>query len=585
MSSAGNESRQVRSLDALTGLRFFAALAVIIVHMTNLALGKNAGLGIFATNAVSFFFVLSGFILTYVYLPRLDWAGVIRFWVARVARIWPVHVVCVLAAIAVQQFFYPEAVINFKKLISHLFLIQSWLPEENLAYYFNGPAWSVSTEMGFYVAFPFLLLLSKKTFWPWLVLIIGLAGTAVGVAQYCASTSTAESSTMIYFSYVNPVFRLIEFAVGMMVGRIYLDRISPAPETEQASSGIGLFLRDTIYELSALLVLAGSLYCVSNIGPIHEWLEHQQWKVVDSWMAKGAGSIVGFAIIIWVFSWSTGLFARLVSRPLVVYLGEISFSLYLIQIPVIEALRPLLPAQMLPVSFVVLMAVGICGCLAALLHAMVETPCRQFLVSLVSKGKESIKIGRPMSGFKKIPNQLWNRGIGIGSLVGLILCGGLLAFEISRSEIQIAQQNEIVAAKALSLGFSSKDVRAVHFVDEAVLHAARVEETDEEVKLILMWEVLPGRQRFRFTHVCDEAGKLLYVGPSETKLFEQASPNMFVVDECVFEKSQLGEAAKIGIGFYAQGLDTATVFGGKLGMSGHRLELVRLGEDGPTLIQ
>ncbi len=589
MSSTGTESNQVRSLDALTGLRFFAALAVIIVHMTNLALGKNAGYGIFATNAVSFFFVLSGFILTYVYFPRLDWSGVIRFWIARIARIWPVHLVCVAAAIIVQQFFYPEAVVNVKKLTAHLFLIQSWLPEENLAYWYNGPAWSVSTEMGFYLAFPFLLLLGRKKFWPWLAGAIGLVVTIVGVAQYAALYGTTETSTMIYFSYVNPLFRLIEFVVGMMIGRIYLDRISKVADNTEATPDTGgqtFMIRDTIYELAAVLVLAGSLFCVSKLGPIHGWLEQHQWKVVDSWMTKGAGSILGFALIVWVFSWSRGVLARFVSRPSMIYLGEISFSLYLIQIPVIETIRPLLPVGMLPTSFVVLMGAGICGCLAALLHTIVEMPCRQFLVGLTAARQiSSRKQNRPMSGFAKIPDRLWKQGIGVCAVTGLALCSGLLAMGIARCEAKIAQRREVVAAAAADFGFHEDDLRNVTFVDEAILHAAKIEETEDQLKLIMMFEIQPGRQRFRFTHVCDETGKLLFVGPAEAELFEQASPKQFVVDQCVFEKSKLAEAAKIGVGFYAKGFDTATVVGGVQGMSGHRLELIRFGEGKAKLIQ
>ena len=86
-------------LDSLTGLRFFAAEMVVIHHFSNFAtlpfLWRYQGFG---ATGVTFFFVLSGFVLTWSFRPA-DTPG--RFYWRRFARIWPLHAVTTLLALPV----------------------------------------------------------------------------------------------------------------------------------------------------------------------------------------------------------------------------------------------------------------------------------------------------------------------------------------------------------------------------------------------------------------------------------------------------------------------------------------------------
>ena len=81
----------LQKIDALTGLRFFAGIAIVIHHLHQFGLPAYVLDGWLLNNGVSFFFVLSGFILTYVYPTLETHHAVQRFWIARVARIWPAH--------------------------------------------------------------------------------------------------------------------------------------------------------------------------------------------------------------------------------------------------------------------------------------------------------------------------------------------------------------------------------------------------------------------------------------------------------------------------------------------------------------
>jgi peptidoglycan/LPS O-acetylase OafA/YrhL len=98
---------------------------------------------------VSFFFVMSGFILTYVYpdLPSTEDRN--RFLVTRIARIWPTHLVAFLLSLALFPFLFRMP--NFLLAAAvNLTLIQSWLLIPGCGFTFDGPSWSISTEFFFY---------------------------------------------------------------------------------------------------------------------------------------------------------------------------------------------------------------------------------------------------------------------------------------------------------------------------------------------------------------------------------------------------------------------------------------------------
>src|SRR5260370_8948074 len=125
---------------------------------------------------VSFFFVLSGFILVYTYAGR---PMILKnFWRARFARIYPAYAFSLL--VTAPFFFYAVLTMNIPffvwakahlKLASALVLslLQAWVPQAALTW--NAVAWSLSVEPFFYLLFPFLLLLFVRRSQPHLLLI------------------------------------------------------------------------------------------------------------------------------------------------------------------------------------------------------------------------------------------------------------------------------------------------------------------------------------------------------------------------------------------------------------------------------
>ena len=153
------ETQKPARLDALTGLRCFAALNIVFFHFSNpdwfgpLSPVVNAGY-----LSVSFFIMLSGFVLAYNYAGRAREGklGKVRFWKARLTRLYPVYLLSL--ALGWQTFQGERAahthLMFWLGAILTPILLQGWIPE--IATFGNTPAWTMSAEAAYYVMFPWL---------------------------------------------------------------------------------------------------------------------------------------------------------------------------------------------------------------------------------------------------------------------------------------------------------------------------------------------------------------------------------------------------------------------------------------------
>lgn len=310
-----------KKIDSLTSLRFIAA-GMIVLHHTRESwsrllpgLSNHVNLG----QGVSFFFILSGFILTYVYPQFKSSNEVRRFFVARVARVWPAHMAAIILLFAI---YVPLSFGEGRSILTwtlNIFMIQGWIPLKEVFFSFNAVAWSISTEFFFYLAFPFLIR-DFETTWTYKLMFSFLLVIAIvwfcnyfNLPAYDADAKYSISRTALV--YINPLSRLFEFVLGMCVALAW--------KKYYGLSNFGK-ITGSILELAALGVIALFLYLssyagylTSLIGPAgSEYLGH-------------TGASLSFALCIFIISLERGLVSYILRFKIPVLLGEISYSIYL----------------------------------------------------------------------------------------------------------------------------------------------------------------------------------------------------------------------------------------------------------------
>jgi len=356
-------------LNALTSLRFVAAALIVLHHSQGyFGIAPDAMSPFVLSQGVSFFFILSGFILTYVY-PSLEKFGKRRFLIARFARVWPAHFVAFVLYLVI----YPLNLLlrqnqAIERALAQIFLIHAWIPLQSYYYAYNGVSWSISVEFAFYLCFLFLIHDWQRTWKLKLVFSAILVGISIIIAN-----SSPELSGMVY---THPLARLFEFTLGMVIALAWR-RLSGRVAVRQM---VGAAI-----ELTALgLVIAAMYYSQPMADSLAQlpWLGHS--GIV--WMARSGVVCLEFALLIFVMALELGPISRLLSWSFFVFLGEISYSVYLIHKTLIEFYRinPKLFVSMPNWFAYLLFWVATLG-IATLIWVSIERPCRRFIVGLWPK--------------------------------------------------------------------------------------------------------------------------------------------------------------------------------------------------------
>lgn len=257
-------------LDPLTGVRFFLALGVVLFHFQlywTLS-PESAGLLNRARLGVDVFFILSGFILTHVYLQGDGPLNYRRFLAARFARIYPAHLFILMAMLGLVLIApllgvgLEQGRFNIADFAGTLLLVQAWFPRETQALW-NGPAWSLSAEWFAYLAFPaYAALAVRLRARPWV--LIALAAI-VFVAL--------DAAYRVRFGHVLPraedsmgILRIIpEFLYG--IGLYYLgQRWTPSPRVAIMGA-----LGTTAALLALTLIAAAAIHSLIE-QPGRRWL-------------------------------------------------------------------------------------------------------------------------------------------------------------------------------------------------------------------------------------------------------------------------------------------------------------------------
>lgn len=321
--SVPNSTRAPREdIPGLTSLRFFAALAVVLYHTLppvdlpgwHLVWQTTRS----GATGVGLFFVLSGFILFHVYGPDLALGrfSLRTFLSARIARIYPVYLLGLVLSL---PGFAAGAWHNFHSGTDYLqaaiatpLLLQAWIPDA--ACHWNCPGWSVSVEAFFYLVFPFVGLMvvgiSRSRVVPLLVAVYVLMLLAPALFV-TAGLSTADARTNLNLNpdlialRFNPMVRLPEFIIGVLVGRLAMQSRWRPPFW--------------IVPLSAAAIFA-----------ILYWSYDLPRRLSETFVENGLYTPF-FALLIAAIARSS---RPILAEPIWVRLGAASYALYIIHMPI-----------------------------------------------------------------------------------------------------------------------------------------------------------------------------------------------------------------------------------------------------------
>lgn len=307
-------------LPSLTGYRAVLFLAVYLTHALGAArffrsnYADNLGtIAPYGTAALSSFFVLSGFVLTW----QEPWRGRTRSYLRRrLLKIYPGHIVVWAATLIVLAVVGPMALIGTTRTgpaITNLFLVQAWVPKPSYLMSVYGINWSVSCEMLFYLSLPLvvrpLLRIPANRLW---ACFAGLSAVLLVIPEVLLHT-IHESPWMFWaplsfhqawLVYFFPLSRLPEFLLGVVLARIVQTGQWPRIRAWWVMILTVLVWRvskelPAIYLSSGLMAIPVSLFipllALRDIGGRARWLNHK--AVVTLGEASYAAYLVHFPVL------------------------------------------------------------------------------------------------------------------------------------------------------------------------------------------------------------------------------------------------------------------------------------------------
>jgi peptidoglycan/LPS O-acetylase OafA/YrhL len=344
---------EIRSHTALRGL---AALLVVVFHYKSNIIAHfpidDRTLMIESFDGfVDQFFILSGFVLAYTYAGIFDAGaprGAIRdFLINRLARIYPLHLATLAIMVALSLPNLAAVTGQGGRILENVVMIHAWGVESRYA--LNFPSWSISGEWAAYLVFPLVIGLSRAR------------GFAVGAVLLAAAGYGG--------------FWALQDLAGVPAERLNLLRAIPA-----FTLGVALYRqRDLVRDLWPAALSGLQLLCLVALA----WLMH-----LGADKALLLPFMAGLALLTWT---DRGMLARLLGGRALAWLGALSYSIYMLHVPVRAVGYQVWPHLAPPIADSPISALAFTAtCLvvtvavSALCFAWFETPARRMIRGLAA---------------------------------------------------------------------------------------------------------------------------------------------------------------------------------------------------------
>lgn len=304
------EQDNTGKIRTLQGARFLFAVFIFISHCATPTIEQGFNFG--GESGVAFFFVLSGFALSWGYGPRIsrgEFSAKQFFW-RHFWRLYPLHLL--LWTITLLADMRIGLTYDWLQIASSLLLLQSWIPSMHTLFTVNALSWFLCNIIFFYVVFGWL--------YKWLI-HVRLKPLFIGMAAYCALylivAAQVPDDMFNCTLYANPLLRLFDFGLGILTYRIYKTKAckEPAPTAVAGNSCGSSSLRYVLLRDALLLV---GLYVLYQQLPQGVRCAAPFWLVMPLLVYDMVRA-----------QHSRELLVRFFSSKVMMWLGGISFEFYL----------------------------------------------------------------------------------------------------------------------------------------------------------------------------------------------------------------------------------------------------------------
>ncbi|QJW88759.1 acyltransferase [Spirosoma taeanense] len=365
--------------DQLTFTRFIAAMAVLVFHF-----GRSAGmlslpyfgrLLEYANSLLSFFFVLTGFVMIisiarFGEMPKKIPAKL--FWLNRFFRIYPLHILALALTIFLQlmvERVNPAANIpplTPTKVLLSTFLLHAWYPPYALIY--NYVSWTLCVEVMLTLLAPALYGWMVRQSTPVLMRNIAIIWLgSIGIHYGCL-----RAGMPIDWGFYFPVFHLPEFIVGMGGGWLIVRHFEA--------------LKATAWRVYLTSYVLGVLMLVMML-------------FSDSFAFKNSILFApAFTVILLGACLSDNWLMRLFKTRPLRYLGEISYGLFILQVPIsIVMFYFLYFVVTLPYKIVCVLFLIVLIAVSAAVYEWMEKPIRNFIKAQFRKKMAQMPAAEPVT--------------------------------------------------------------------------------------------------------------------------------------------------------------------------------------------
>lgn len=312
-----DQSKQIINIEALSGIRFIAAMGVVIHHFIS-PYFKEFGpsylynLTFSGHFAVQFFFILSGFVLQIGWSRKLsEDKNVYKFYFKRLIRVYPLYLFSLFISINIAFNIIRDAstvLDGILRILSVLTMTQSIFPSTKMLW--NFPAWFLTPLMFSYLLFPFISKQFKRNTVRHLILFWILTSIIIVLKSIVREFFDPNNQCIIMLFQFSPIFPIFDFILGVIIGEIFIEhRLILKDKIDKILSKFNIFGFSIIF---ALLII-----CLLN-----------------NFYLKESIVTILFSLLIFFLAFTKGPLQKQLCSPLLLNLSKASYAMYIIHYPV-----------------------------------------------------------------------------------------------------------------------------------------------------------------------------------------------------------------------------------------------------------